>query len=226
MKLSELFQDKYTVIFVLIVVLLVSVWISRTYRNGGFGSWIAPSEGYGTGVIEGLLTSTPLWIGEAYTYTTNPPITPAPTAAQVTAATNGALILNKCGRVSNTSTTFRLIFKHFAASASGADRKLTITIPQSHIESPTLTDLAITLKPSAAVTTATATAASLSGTNIETATGGPNITVTTTAPNYSIEFKLQSTTAITANTMYALELSGLKWKSISATLTPSSSADT
>ena len=227
MKFSELFQDKYTVIFVLIVVLLVSVWISRTYRNGGFGSWIAPSEGYGTGVIEGLLTSTPLWIGEAYTYTTNPPITPAPTAAQVTAATNGALILNKCGRVSNTSTTFRLIFKHFAASASGADRKLTITIPQSHIESPTLTDLAITLKPTVSgLTDAASTAVSLPGTNTDTATGGPNITVTTTAPNFIIEFKLQSTTAITANTMYALELSGLKWKSISATLTPSSSADT
>ena len=228
MKFSELFQDKYTVVFVLILVLLVSVWISRTYRNGGFGSWIAPSEGYGTGVIEGLLTSTPLWIGEAYTYTTNPPITPAPTAAQVTAATNGSLILNKCGRVSNTSTTFRLIFKHFAASASGADRKLTITIPQSHIESPTLTDLAITLKPTVSgLTDAASTAVLLSGTNTDTATGGPNITVTTTAPNFIIEFKLQSTTAITANTMYALELSGLKWKNgLSATLTPNPAADT
>ena len=54
MRLSDFFQDKYTVIFILIVVLLVSVWVSRTYRNGGFGSWIAPSEGYGTGVIEGF----------------------------------------------------------------------------------------------------------------------------------------------------------------------------
>ena len=54
MNLRELFQDKYTIIFILIVVLLASVWISRTYRNGGFGSWIAPTEGYGTGVIEGL----------------------------------------------------------------------------------------------------------------------------------------------------------------------------
>lgn len=227
MKFSELFQDKYTVIFVLIVVLLVSVWISRTYRNGGFGAWISPSEGYGTGVIEGLVVSTPQWIGDEYTYGTNPPITPAPTAAQATAAADSKLILDRCSRVSNTKTIFRFIFKHFTASASGADRKLTITIPQSHIESPNLTDLAITLKPSAAVTTATVTAASLSGTNIETATGGPNITVTTTAPNFIIEFKLQSTTAITANTMYALELSGLKWKNgLSATLTPTPAADT
>ena len=54
MNLSDLFNDKYTVVFVLILVLLVSVWISRTYRNGGFSRWIAPSEGYGTGVIEGM----------------------------------------------------------------------------------------------------------------------------------------------------------------------------
>lgn len=49
MRISELFQDKYTVVFVLILVLLVSVWISRTYRNGGFGSWMAPSEDMGRG---------------------------------------------------------------------------------------------------------------------------------------------------------------------------------
>jgi hypothetical protein len=54
MKISDFFQDKYTILFVLVLVLLVSVWISRTYRNGGFGSWVAPSEGYATGVIEGL----------------------------------------------------------------------------------------------------------------------------------------------------------------------------
>jgi hypothetical protein len=54
MNISKLFEDKYTVIFVLLLVLLVSVWVSRTCRNGKFGSWLAPSEGYGTGIIEGL----------------------------------------------------------------------------------------------------------------------------------------------------------------------------
>ena len=229
MKFSELFQDKYTVVFVLILVLLVSVWISRTYRNGGFGSWIAPSEGYGSGVIEGLVASAPQWIGDAYTYSTNPPITPAASAAQATAAADGALILNRCTRVSNTNTTFRFIFKHFTASSSGADRKLKITIPQSHIATPVATDLTITLKPTASgvTTAAAAAAASLSGTNTDTATGASNITVTTTSPNFIIEFTLQSTTAIAANTMYALELSGVKWKNgLSATLTPNSAADT
>ena len=231
MKFSELFQDKYTVVFVLILVLLVSVWISRTYRNGGFGSWMAPSDGYGSGVIEGLLTSTPLWFGESYTYTTNPPLStsPAPTLEQATAAADGALILNKCTRVSNTNTTFRFIFKHSAASSSGADRKLKITIPQSHIATPVATDLTITLKPTApGLTTATAAAAVLlSGTNTDTATGAPNIRVTTTSPNFIIEFTLQTATAIAANTMYALELSGVKWKNgLAATLTPNPAADT
>jgi hypothetical protein len=78
MKLPEFLQDTHTVIFLLIVVLLVSIWVSRTYRNGGFSQWIAPSEGYGTGVIEGLTMDTP-YISDAYTATTNPP----PTAVSV-----------------------------------------------------------------------------------------------------------------------------------------------
>ena len=222
MKFSELFQDKYTVVFVLILVLLVSVWISRTYRNGGFGSWMAPSDGYGSGVIEGLVTSTPLWVGEAYTYSTNPPITSGVTGGQATAAADGVLILNRVNRVSNTDATFRFIFKHSTASPPGADRKLKITIPQSHIATPVATDLTITLKPTASglTTAAAAAAVSLSGTNTDTATGASNIAVSTTSPNFIIEFTLQSATAIAANTMYALELSGVKWKTLSSTLTP------
>lgn len=54
MNISKLFEDKYTVIFVLLLILLVSVWVSRTYRNGRFGNWLSPSEGYGSGIIEGL----------------------------------------------------------------------------------------------------------------------------------------------------------------------------
>jgi hypothetical protein len=56
-NISKFFEDKYTIIFALLLVLLVSIWISRTYRNGGFGGWIAPAEGYGTGVIEGFTGS-------------------------------------------------------------------------------------------------------------------------------------------------------------------------
>jgi len=55
MNISKLFEDKYTVIFVLLLILLVSVWVSRTYRNGKFGNWLSPSEGYGSGIIEGLV---------------------------------------------------------------------------------------------------------------------------------------------------------------------------
>ena len=230
MKFSELFQDKYTVVFVLILVLLVSVWISRTYRNGGFGSWMAPSDGYGSGVIEGLVTSTPLWVGEAYTYSTNPPITSGVTGGQATAAADGVLILNRVNRVSNTDATFRFIFKHSTASPPGADRKLKITIPQSHIATPAAGDLTVTLKPTASglTTAAAAAVASLSGTNTDTATGASNIAVSTPAAttNVVIEFTLQRTTAIAANTMYALELSGLKWKTLSATLTPNTAVDT
>ena len=66
MNISKLFEDKYTVIFVLLLVLLVSVWVSRTYRNGKFGSWLAPSEGYGSGIIEGLATTNKLDVPSKY----------------------------------------------------------------------------------------------------------------------------------------------------------------
>jgi hypothetical protein len=66
MNISKLFEDKYTVIFVLLLVLLVSVWVSRTYRNGKFGGWLAPSEGYGSGIIEGLVTTNKLDIPSKY----------------------------------------------------------------------------------------------------------------------------------------------------------------
>jgi len=66
MNISKLFEDKYTVIFVLLLVLLISVWVSRTYRNGKFGSWLAPSEGYGSGIIEGLATTNKLDVPSKY----------------------------------------------------------------------------------------------------------------------------------------------------------------
>ena len=104
MKISELFQDKYTIVFVLILLLLVSIWVSRTYRNGGFSGWIAPSEGYGTGVIEGLTAST-RYIGTSFTATSNP----VPTAQVASSAANGRLLLDRCTRVKNTNATFRFL---------------------------------------------------------------------------------------------------------------------
>ena len=111
MKLLELLQDKYTVIFLLVLVLLVSVWVSRTYRNGGFGSWMAPSEGYGTGVIEGL-TSAPLTSLMTIPYDTTQP----------GSASEGQLILNRCEFVQsstdNPNSTMKYSFV-FTTTGSG-----------------------------------------------------------------------------------------------------------
>jgi hypothetical protein len=54
MQFSEIVNDKYTTLFVLFMVILTSTWVSRTYRNGGFSQWVAPSEGYASGSIEGF----------------------------------------------------------------------------------------------------------------------------------------------------------------------------
>ena len=130
MKLLELFQDKYTVIFLLVLVLLVSVWVSRTYRNGGFSSWIAPSEGYGSGVIEGFDQSSAVTnILETFTATSHGPTT------AVESARAGELVLNKCERIVNKDTTFRFIFKHKTTSprptTSDTNREFVITLPVS-----------------------------------------------------------------------------------------------
>ena len=132
MKLSEFFQDKYTVIFILISVLLVSIWVSRTYRNGVFNGWIAPSEKYGTGVIEGFDQSAALpTILDRYTASTHGP------NDAVTSAATGELVLNKCELIVNKETTFRFIFKPNVTSQSGEGRKFTISIPQSYIQNTT-----------------------------------------------------------------------------------------
>lgn len=54
MDLSELYKCKYTILFVLFLVIIVSIWFSRTYRDGRFSQWIAPTQSYGTGIIEGM----------------------------------------------------------------------------------------------------------------------------------------------------------------------------
>ena len=111
MNIRELFQDKYTVIFLLVIVLLLSVWVSRTYRNGGFSSWIAPSEGYGTWVIEGLAVS---------------PLTSLMTLpydrSQLGSASQGELILNRCEFVQRSSDNPKSTMKYsfvFTTTGSG-----------------------------------------------------------------------------------------------------------
>jgi hypothetical protein len=215
MKFSELFQDKYTVVFVLILVLLVSVWISRTYRNGGFGSWMAPSDGYGSGVIEGLAQSTH-YFGDAYTNNTNPP-TPSNNPASASA---GALILNRCTRVANTIATFRFIFtptmglKGAVTTPASHANIITITIPKSYVQNTTIAGLAISLKEYSGTAAAAANLGSLSGTLVDSASERAGIAIDTTgATNCVITYTIQTTTLIPAGAgkQYALELSGMKW---------------
>jgi len=54
MKLFNILDDKYTILFLLFLLIVTSVWVSRTYRNGGFSQWLSPTESYGTGIIEGM----------------------------------------------------------------------------------------------------------------------------------------------------------------------------
>ena len=206
MKLPEFLEDKYTVLFLLILVLLVSVWISRTYRNGGFSRWIAPSEGYGTGIIEGLTQATP-YLGEAYSYDAT--LLPA----AVTSASKGLIILNKCSRVKNTNTTFRFIFTTTANLTKS--NKITITIPASYIQNTKASGLAISLKDYPGTKDAASNSVSLSGTSVDSADAS---TITASVPagstNFVIIYTIQTAATIPLNKQYALELDGIVWKDV------------
>jgi len=221
MKLPEFLQDSHTVIFLLILVLLVSVWVSRTFRNGGFSRWIAPSEGYGSGIIEGLTQTTP-YIGDAYTYDSNPP------ATAVASAAKGLLLLNRCSRVKNTETTFRVLFTTAAElrglSGATAAKIIKITIPKSYIQNTTATGLAISLKDYSGTSAAASNSVSLSGTSVDSASASNGISVdaSTDANNCVIKYTIQTTTPIPANKQYALELSGVKW--VNTAVTPTTEA--
>ena len=211
MRLSDFFQDKYTVIFILIVVLLVSVWVSRTYRNGGFGSWIAPSEGYGTGVIEGFdQTSAVTNILESFTASSHGP-TPA-----VASAAAGELILNKCERIWGKNTTFRFMFKPTISSQSGADRNFTILIPKNYIQTSTNAGITIRLrKQSSLLASGTKTVTSFTDeTPIETIESS-NIELTRpeTEQHVKIVCKIKPETQIIGGTVYTIEITNLKWVS-------------
>ena len=229
MKITDFFEDKYTVIFVLILVLLVSVWISRTYRNGGFGTWISPSEGYGTGVIEGLAVADHEKVrydGIIITQTTHAP------ADTTGSRSDGSLILNKCSLVKNMPTTFRFLFTTTAelrgATGDGtgvnAAKVITIKVPTYYIRNSDATGMKVSIRaytgplpPS--VGTSAGTAAELDG--------SPIIAVTVPAAGASdAGFCVITYTIGTTNPMapgkYALELSGLNW--VNTEITPSVTA--
>ena len=223
MKLSDFFEDKYTVIFVLILVLLVSVWISRTYRNGGFSRWIAPSEGYGTGVIEGLALADHEKVrydGIALSQTSH-----APTVT-TGSRSDGTLILNKCSFVINTPTTFRFIFRTTAelhgASASGSANEIqakiiTIKVPAYYINDPVASEIKVSMRAYGGATLP-ATDGKAAGTGAEL-DRSPIIAVTVPSSGADLGFCVITYTIGTANPMpgnnnYVLELSGLKWKNV------------
>lgn len=213
MNLSELLEDKYTALFVLILVLLVSVWVSRTYRNGGFGHWFAPSEGYGTGVIEGL------------TVADHEKVRFDGMIIKQESNTNASLILNKCSLVKDTLTTFRFLFKTTVllrgatgdGTGANAAKVITIKVPTYYIQNKDATGLKVSmraytgeLQPS--VGTSAGTGAELDSSPklaVTVPTGGAGVS--------DVGFCVITYTIGTANIIepgnYALELSGLKWNS-------------
>ena len=142
MNIRELFQDKTTVIFVLILVIMLSVWVSRTYRNGGFSRWIAPSEGYGTGVIEGMTVLTPPASLMTLSHDVN-----VPSSAS---ATEGKVILNRCEFVQNSVMKYRFIFKTTAGTnlkgGQNPAKTIKITIPNIYASNTTATGMSLTMK--------------------------------------------------------------------------------
>ena len=232
MKLSDFFEDKYTVIFVLILVLLVSVWISRTYRNGGFSRWIAPSEGYGTGVIEGLAVADHEKVrydGIALSQSSH-----APAAADIAGSrSDGTLILNKCSFVKDTPTTFRFIFTTGAelrgASGSGASailaKIITIKVPTHYIQNTNATGMKVSMRAYDGTLPATVGTSAGTGADLD---GSPIIAASVPASGADAGFCVITYTIGTANPMnpgkYALEISGLKWKEVAAAPSPTSLA--
>ena len=232
MNLRELFSDKYTIVFILIVVLLVSVWISRTYRNGGFGSWIAPSEGYGTGVIEGLaLQDHVRYQGEVRTQSSHAP------ATTTGSRSDGTLIINQCSYVKNSETTFRFLFTTTAelrgVSGTTPAKTVTIKVPTYYIQNTTAAGLKATMRAYTGPLPATVGTAAGSAADLDTAADGRGLAVTVPVAGASgaaevadVGYCVITYTIQTANPMaagkYALEISGLKW--VNNEITPGTTA--
>jgi hypothetical protein len=224
MKLSDFFEDKYTVIFVLILVLLVSVWISRTYRNGGFSRWIAPSEGYGTGVIEGLAVADHEKVrydGIALSQSSH-----APTDT-TGSRSDGTLILNKCSFVKDLTTTFRFLFTTTAElrGVNGANpaKIITIKVPTYYIKNTNATGMKVSMRAYGGTLPATVGTSAGSGAELDPS---PSIAVTVPTSGADLGFCVITYTIGTANPMaagkYALELSGLQWTD--SVITPGTTA--
>jgi len=232
MNLRELFNDKYTILFILIIVLLVSIWVSRTYRNGGFGGWLAPSEGYGTGVIEGLALANHIrYQGEVRTQTSHAPSTTTGSRS------DGTLIINQCSYVKNSETTFRFLFTTTGelrgASGTTAAKVITIKVPTYYIQNATATGLKATMRAYTGPLPATVGTATGTATDLDTAAESRGLAVTVPAAGASgaapvadvgycvITYTIQTANPIPAG-KYALEISGLKW--VNNEITPGTSA--
>ena len=220
MNLRELFQDQYTVIFFLVLVLLVSVWVSRTYRNGGFSRWIAPSEGYGTGVIEGLTMNDHVrYLGEVRTQSTH-----SPTNTQGS-RTDGSLLINQCSYVMNNPTMFRFLFTTTAelrgatgdGTGANAAKVITIKVPTYYIQNTDATGLSVTMRAYTGPLPATVGTSAGTGANLDTAENNRGLVASVAADGQAdmgylvIRYTIQTTTPMAAG-KYSLELSGLKWK--------------
>jgi len=222
MNLSELLGDKYTVLFVLILVLLVSVWVSRTYRNGGFSRWIAPSEGYGTGVIEGLAVADHVrYEGEIRTQVSHAP------ADTTGSRSDGSLIINRCSYVKNTPTTFRFLFTTTAqlrgVNGETAAKAITIKVPSYYIQNTDATGMKATIRAYTGPLPATVGTSAGTATDLNTADASRGLAVSVPASGAAdygycvITYTIQSSTPMEAG-KYALELSGLKW--VNTEITP------
>lgn len=220
MNFRELFQDKTTVIFVLILVILVSVWVSRTYRNGGFSRWIAPSEGYGTGVIEGLTASEHVrYLGEVRTQSSHPP------SSVDGSRTDGSLLINMCSYVKNMPTLFRFLFTTTAelrgatgdGAGANAAKVITIKVPTYYIQNTNASGLSVVMRSYTGPLPATVGTSAGTGANLDTAENSRGLAASVPADGDAdagylvIQYTIQTATSMPAG-KYSLELSGLKWK--------------
>ena len=207
-------------LFVLILVLLASVWVSRTYRNGGFGHWFAPSEGYGTGVIEGLAVADHVrYLGEARSQSSHSPTN------TLGSRTDGSLLLNKCSYVKDTPTIFRFLFTTTAelrgatgdGTGTNAAKVITIKVPTYYIQNTTATGLSVVMRAYTGPLPATVGTSAGTGSNLDTAENNRGLVASVPAAGVAddgylvISYTIQTTTPMVGG-KYALELSGLKWK--------------
>jgi len=164
---------------------------------------MAPSEGYGTGVIEGFDAPPPQTIPMTLSYDTTQP----------GSASAGELILNRCEFVQssteNPNSTMKYSFV-FTTTGSGnlkggqtPAKTIKITIPTVYAANTNTNGIGISMRPfssNTAIETLTAPASG-SVTGIATAVNGTNLEITYTP---------QQTAADVLAGKYALELSGIK----------------